>query len=195
MLTGAVGQNADPGQLCRTRLISAALLREPAQRREYGRATDDRHELVPSHASLRPASIRRISQLSRVRTNVSAQYADLPPTASRAHALCPRSVRARAGSLGGHHNPRTAADQAQEYRSAALPLLCTRHLWPRRRAAEKRDELPPPHSITSSARANNVCGTVMPSALAVFRLMTVSYLVGACTGRSDGFSPLRMRST
>src|SRR6516164_9156733 len=27
------------------------------------------------------------------------------------------------------------------------------------------------------------------------RLITSSYLVGACTGRSAGFSPLRMRST
>jgi hypothetical protein len=27
------------------------------------------------------------------------------------------------------------------------------------------------------------------------RLITVSYLVGNCTGRSVGFSPLRMRST
>jgi hypothetical protein len=35
----------------------------------------------------------------------------------------------------------------------------------------------------------------MPSALAVFRSMTSSYIVGACTGRSAGFSPLRMRST
>src|SRR5262245_30196460 len=35
----------------------------------------------------------------------------------------------------------------------------------------------------------------MPSALAVLRLMTSSYFVGACTGRSAGFSPLRMRST
>src|SRR4249919_2517383 len=51
------------------------------------------------------------------------------------------------------------------------------------------------HSITSSARASRVCGTVRPSALAVFMLMTSSYLVGVCTGRSAGFSPLRMRST
>jgi hypothetical protein len=51
------------------------------------------------------------------------------------------------------------------------------------------------YSITSSARATSEGGTVMPSALAVFRLMTISYLVGACTGRSAGFSPLRMRST
>jgi hypothetical protein len=35
------------------------------------------------------------------------------------------------------------------------------------------------HSITSSARASSVAGTSRPSALAVFRLMTSSYLVGA----------------
>ena len=56
-------------------------------------------------------------------------------------------------------------------------------------------ELPPPHSITSSARASSDGGTSRPSALAVLRLMTSSYLVGACTGRSAGFSPFRMRST
>ena len=51
------------------------------------------------------------------------------------------------------------------------------------------------HSITSSARASSVGGTSRPSALAVLRLMASSYLVGVCTGRSAGFSPLRMRST
>ena len=51
------------------------------------------------------------------------------------------------------------------------------------------------YSITSSARASTDGGTVRPSALAVLRLMTSSYLVGACTGRSAGFSPLRIRST
>jgi hypothetical protein len=51
------------------------------------------------------------------------------------------------------------------------------------------------HSITSSARASNVGGTVRPSALAVLRLITSTYLVGACTGRAPGFSPFRMRST
>ena len=52
-----------------------------------------------------------------------------------------------------------------------------------------------PYSITSSARASSVGGISKPSALAVLRLITSSYLVGACTGRSAGFSPLRMRST
>ena len=77
----------------------------------------------------------------------------------------------------------------------ALALLRASHHRPGRRAAEQRDELAPPHSITSSARASSVGGTSRPSALAVLRLMTSSYLVGACTGRSAGFSPLRMRST
>ena len=35
------------------------------------------------------------------------------------------------------------------------------------------------HSITSSARASSVGGTVTPSALAVLRLITSSYLVRA----------------
>src|SRR5215475_2843126 len=51
------------------------------------------------------------------------------------------------------------------------------------------------YSITSSARASSIGGTSRPSALAVLRLITSSYLVGACTGKSAGFSPLRIRST
>src|SRR5262249_23089856 len=47
-------------------------------------------------------------------------------------------------------------------------LLCPGRERPaRRRAAEQRDELAPPHSITSSARASRVDGTARPSALAV----------------------------
>src|SRR5262249_39786989 len=62
------------------------------------------------------------------------------------------------------------------------------------KASEQADELASVHSITSSARASSVGGPSRPSALAVLRLITSSYLVGACTGRSAGFSPLRMRS-
>jgi len=51
------------------------------------------------------------------------------------------------------------------------------------------------YSITSSARASSVGGTSRPSPFAVLRLITNSYLVGACTGRSAGRSPLRMRFT
>jgi hypothetical protein len=51
------------------------------------------------------------------------------------------------------------------------------------------------HSITSSAATSRPGGTLRPSAFAVLRLITVSYLVGACTGSSAGLSPRRMRST
>ena len=52
-----------------------------------------------------------------------------------------------------------------------------------------------PYSMSSSARVRSETGIVMPSALAVFILIAISNLVGACTGRSAGFSLLRMRST
>ena len=52
------------------------------------------------------------------------------------------------------------------------------------------------HSITSSARCCRLNRTDRLSALADFKLMTVSYLFGACTGRSAGFCwiSIRMRS-
>ena len=50
------------------------------------------------------------------------------------------------------------------------------------------------YSFTSSARASSDLGMSMPSALAVFRFITSSCLVGACTGKLAGFSPLSMRS-
>jgi hypothetical protein len=42
------------------------------------------------------------------------------------------------------------------------------------------------HSITSSARASKAAGTVNPSALAVFILMTSWKRVGCSTGKSAG---------
>jgi hypothetical protein len=48
------------------------------------------------------------------------------------------------------------------------------------------------YSITSSARASSVGGTSRPSALAVPTLMTSSNFVCCRTGRSAGFSPLRI---
>src|SRR5262249_41091070 len=73
-------------------------------------------------------------------------------------------------------------------------LLRARRERPCGRAREERDEDSPFHSITSSARASSVGGTVRPSALAALRLIANSKLVGACTGRSAGRVPLRIRS-
>src|SRR3954462_987901 len=60
---------------------------------------------------------------------------------------------------------------------------------------DKRDELAPLHSITSSANASSIGGTSSPSALAVLRLITSSNLVGCWTGSSAGLAPRRTRST
>src|SRR5262245_18824937 len=83
-------------------------------------------------------------------------------------------------SVGG----RRAAEEP-DYRHRRL--LRARRQRPRHRAAEQGDELAPlhlrGHSITSSARASSVGGTSRPSALAVLRLITSSYLVGFCTGK------------
>src|SRR5260370_29570130 len=49
-----------------------------------------------------------------------------------------------------------------------------------------------PYSITSSARASSLSGTVRPSAFAVLTLMTNSNWVGCSTGISAGFAPRRI---
>src|SRR5262249_8918591 len=91
-------------------------------------------------------------------------------------------------ALGGRHQDCDAPH--------ATWLLRARRERPgHRRSAEERDEVAPLHSITSSPRPSSVGETVRPSVLAVCRLMTSSNLVGACTGSSPGFVPLRIRST
>src|SRR5689334_8714199 len=58
-------------------------------------------------------------------------------------------------------------------------LLCACRSRPshRPRAPEERDEFSAVHSITSSARASSVGGTVSPSALAILKFKTSSNLV------------------
>src|SRR5262249_37967669 len=87
---------------------------------------------------------------------------------------------------------RPTAEKADDWHR---PLLRARRERPRGRAAEQRDELAAPHSITSSARSRNASGIVSPSALAVVRLMTSSNLDGCSTGISPGFVPRRTLST
>jgi hypothetical protein len=61
------------------------------------------------------------------------------------------------------------------------------------RPEQVRQDAPPKtqlnYSMTSSARASNVGGTVRPSAFATLRLIASSNFVGACTGRSAGLAP------
>src|SRR5262249_1942597 len=78
------------------------------------------------------------------------------------------------------------------HRRRLLRLCCKRPC--RSHASEQADELAPPnHSITSSARASSVSGMSRPSDLAVLRLIRSSNLAGCRTGKSEGFSPLRIR--
>src|SRR6516165_3869282 len=87
---------------------------------------------------------------------------------------------------------RRSATKKSDYRHRALlrmrpcrPCNC--------RPANDGNELAPPHSITSSARASSVGAISRSSARAVGRLMINSNLVACTTGRSAGLAPLRMR--
>src|SRR5262249_1979712 len=87
---------------------------------------------------------------------------------------------------------RLIIDDADGRELRRLPRPCGKR--PRhRRAADERDELAPLHSITSSASASTCGGMSRGNALATTRLMISSTLVVWATGRSAGFSPLRMR--
>src|SRR3974390_3546412 len=72
-------------------------------------------------------------------------------------------------------------------------LLRARRERPCRRATEKCDELAPLHSITPSAVVSTQGGTVRPNIRAVSALLTSSNFVACTTGKSAGFSPLRIR--
>src|SRR5262249_49723192 len=67
-------------------------------------------------------------------------------------------------SFGVPRTPNQHSDPAR-----LTQLLRARRERPRCSAAEQRDELAPPHSITSSAATWRVSGIVSPSALAVLR--------------------------
>ena len=79
------------------------------------------------------------------------------------------------------------------YSPHPLRLLRARCERPGRGSAtNKRDELAPPHSITSSARAIRFGGKVRPIAPAVLRLTDKVNLSGACTGSSPGRTPRKV---
>jgi|SRR6516162_2518605 len=98
------------------------------------------------------------------------------------------TMRQTGGTRFGSSVKMSALGQKQtyavQYGMSALPPLAT-----------AKADIEPSHSITSLALARSDGGTERPNALAVLRLMISSYFFGAWTGRSAGFSPLRMRST
>ena len=134
------------------------------------------------------AYLRMRSGFARAPADVNADIAAVGPARLRQR-LCERQEAGLSCRIVRSH--------VHEHADPPHPpaLLRARRERPSGCAAESQEELAALHSITSSARASSVDGTSRPSVLAVFKLMTSSYLVGACTGRSAGFSPLRMRST
>ena len=63
------------------------------------------------------------------------------------------------------------------------------------RAIDKRDELPPSHSITSSARTRSAGGIALSSSFAVLRFTNSSKFRGCSIGSSLSFAPFAMRAT
>src|SRR5258705_11500814 len=96
------------------------------------------------------------------RNVLSGHISDFAQAAAKAF----HQVRALAGR-------NTVQEPDQRHRH----LLRLRRERPRRPASQRRDELAPLHSITSSARASSNGGTSRPSALATVRLMTNSNLL------------------
>src|SRR5262249_8729255 len=82
--------------------------------------------------------------------------------------------------------------QESDGRQLARLLPPRRERPRRRRAAYKRDERAPLHSMSSSASNWIELGTSMLSALAVCMLITNSNLVDCKTGSSAGLTPLRI---
>src|SRR6516164_592827 len=94
-------------------------------------------------------------------------------------------LRSRGGGITAGTKNTDAPDLAR--------LLSARGKRPRGCTAKQRNELSPPHSITSSARVSRFGGIFRSSALAVARLITRSSLVANSTGILAGLSPLRIR--
>jgi hypothetical protein len=104
-------------------------------------------------------------------------------SAARRRTPCPRGVKSAAFAVG------------RSLRSTSITghLRCRPPLRKRARNGLMHRRNVCPQSITSSASICIEVGTSMPSFLAVFMLMTSSNLVERMTGRSAGFSPLRIR--
>src|SRR6516162_1026895 len=116
--------------------------------------------------------------------------------AQPAQLLKERLVEAASHGVAGHFAD--AGDRAtghDDCNSVLLRPFQRRCRWCSGRNQQTDREIAPFHSITSSARASRRGGIVRPSALAAFRLMTSSNLVGCSTGKSSGLAPLRILST
>ena len=133
--------------------------------------------------------------LRRTRSAASAGRRSYLPSAQRYSTAMALDIAVVAkpkppGLYLGRISNRVRTTEKSDHRHCRI--LCARRERPCCRATDYRDELAPPHSITSSAMESTLSGMVRPSALAVVRLMTNSNLVVCSTGRSAGLAPFRI---
>jgi hypothetical protein len=146
----------------------------------------------------RPARAREVVQ--QIATCRSATIRNIRPLRAQRLSRRTRSVQPASGQSRQFHPVRGMSGYpplATEWRTRLQTATTVERATPRvsDRRCLQRDQVRPRYSITSSASASSVGGMSSPSALAVLRLMTSWNLVGCMTGRSPGFSPLRMRPT
>jgi hypothetical protein len=108
--------------------------------------------------------------------------AKLRPRLCRFRVVCDRSIRFRRS----RHVRFAPIASEPSHRSDSTRCARSRYMHRKRIVG---------YSIKSSAIESRAGEIVRPSALAVVRLITSSNLTGACTGRSPGFSPRRIRCT
>src|ERR1700730_3131898 len=116
--------------------------------------------------------------------------------------LSPNCARALKGTWRDSRMSRLGHGRRKSMRPTLSPLLIQEHSKPRRGGTHTSCQLrthaaqqDASYSITSSAVASNCGGTVRPSIVAVWELMTSSNLLDCTTGKSAGLAPLRMRPT
>ena len=108
-----------------------------------------------------------------------------------------RAARNRVHSITTSKGTRTACGI---FMPGALAVLMLTASWASKRRGERACAecnekcATRSHSITLSARTRMDCGILMPSAFAVFMLITSSNLVGCSIGSSPGLAPLRILS-
>jgi hypothetical protein len=151
-----------------------------------------RRDRAPGRSSLTSISRRSPVGARRRTSSPATRPGASPPTSPSCRSWCAgrrdkRGVTRLQPAHSRRSAPRPLTAQFWEYRRNALSDVMG-HVRTKRRSKTGR------YSITSSAESKSVCGTAIPSALTVSRLMTSSNFVGCCTGSSPGFAPLSMRS-
>jgi hypothetical protein len=128
---------------------------------------------------------RQSSPTDRVRASHRAAWQPQEPPSCVPRSSRPDSSYSRSGLA---HIRSALRSVSRRYRRGSVLRVC---------AITGREQVQQQHrySITSSAVDSNAGGTVMSSIRAVSALMTSSNFDDCSTGKSAGFSPLRMRPT